>query len=116
VTVTDTKVSMDLLATANVDKFARMGVAFATAEKTVDEIADAVTNVKTGTAASNGVAVHNSTVDAPNESGSYQFTYAPYVSKDKADKTLYFYTFAVDTDGNVSLSSVVVVELAIAIA
>ncbi len=116
VTVTDTKVSMDLLATANVEKFARMGVAFATAEKTVDEIAAAVANVTTGTAASNGVAVHNSTVDTPNESGSYQFTYAPYVSKDKADKTLYFYTFAVDTDGNVSVSSVVSVDLANAVA
>ena len=116
VTVTDTKVSMDLLATANVDKFARMGVAFATAEKTVDEIAAAVANVTTGTAVSNGIAVHNSTVDTPNESGSYQFTYAPYVSKDKANKTLYFYTFAVDTDGNVSVSSVVSVDLANAVA
>ncbi len=116
VTVTDTKVSMDLLATANVDKFARMGVAFANAEKTVDEIAAAVANVTTGTAVSNGIAVHNSKVDKPNESGSYQFTYAPYVSKDKANKTLYFYTFAVDTDGNVSVSSVVSVDLANAVA
>ncbi|MGN1137809.1 MAG: starch-binding protein [Ruminococcus sp.] len=111
VTVTDTKVSMDLLATANVEDFARMGVAFATSEKSVEEITTAVTNVATGTAAFDGIAVHNSTVNAPNESGSYQFVYAPYVSKDKSDRIFYFYTFAVDADGNVSVSSVVSVDL-----
>ncbi|MGN1130634.1 MAG: hypothetical protein ACI4Q8_04720 [Ruminococcus sp.] len=110
-TISDTRISMDLLATANVEKFARMGVAFATEEKTADDIKSAVANVTTGTAVSNGIAVHNSTVDSPNESGSYQFVYAPYVSKEKSDRIFYFYTFAVDTDGNVSVSSVVSVDL-----
>lgn len=103
-TVSDAGVSMDLLATANVDDFARMGVAFATSEKSVAEISNAVSNVATDTAVFEGIAVHNSTVDAPNESGSYQFVYAPYVSKEKADRTLYFYTFVVDTDGKVYVS------------
>ena len=115
-TVSDTKVSMDLLATANIENFDRMGVVFAASERTEAEITAAVKAVTTGTSVSNGIAVHNSTVDSANESGSYQFTYAPYVSKDKANKTLYFYTFAVDTDGNVSVSSVVSVDLANAVA
>ena len=110
-TISDTKISMDLLATANVEKFARMGVAFATSEKSVAEISNAVSNVATGTAVFEGIAVHNSTVDSPNESGSYQFIYAPYVSKERADKTLYFYTFAVDTDGKVYVSLGVKVDL-----
>ena len=110
-TISDTKISMDLLATANVEKFAHMGVAFATSEKSVAEISNAVSNVATGTAVFEGIAVHNSTVDSPNESGSYQFVYAPYVSKEKADKTLYFYTFVVDTDGKVYVSSEVKVDL-----
>lgn len=110
-TISDTKISMDLLATANVEKFARMGVAFATSEKSVAEISAAVSNVLTGTAAFDGIAVHNSTVDSPNESGSYQFVYAPFVSKEKSDRIFYFYTFAVDTDGNVAVSSVVSVDL-----
>lgn len=110
-TISDTKISMDLLATANVEKFARMGVAFATSEKSVAEISNAVSNVATDTAVFEGIAVHNSTVDSPNESGSYQFIYAPYVSKEKADKTLYFYTFAVDTDEKVYVSLGVKVDL-----
>ena len=111
-TISDTKISMDLLATANVEKFARMGVAFATSEKSVAEISNAVSNAATGTAVFEGIAVHNSTVDSPNESGSYQFTYAPYVSKDKASKKLKFYTFAVDDEDNVFISEAVEVDLA----
>jgi hypothetical protein len=112
VTVTDEKVAMDFLATANVENFDRMGVVFATSEKSEDEIKTAVANVTTGTSVSNGIAVHNSEVNAPNASGSYQFTYAPYVSRAKATSTLYFYTFAVDTNGEVSISSTVKVDLA----
>ena len=114
-TVTDEKVSMDLLATAKVDKFARMGVAFATSDKPKADIESAVLEVSTGKGVSKKIAVHNSTVDSPNVSGYYQFVYAPYVSKemaiDNAATTLYFYTFVVDTDGRVEVSSGVPVDL-----
>lgn len=114
-TVTDEKVSMDLLATAKVDKFARMGVAFATSDKLPKDIESAVLKVTTDTAVSNKIAVHNSTVDSPNVSGYYQFVYAPYVSKEMATAhaatTLYFYTFVVDTNGKVYVSSGVPVDL-----
>ena len=115
-TVTDEIVSMDLLATAKIENFARMGVAFATSDKSKSDIEDAVLNVATDTAVSNKIAVHNSTVDSPNVSGYYQFVYTPFVSRDKATTTLYFYTFVVDTDGRVEVSSGVPVDLANAVA
>ena len=101
VSVTDEKVELDMLATANVNgKYQRMGVAFALSEKTEDEIAAAVQNVTTGTGTSNKIAVHNSTVDWYNQSGQYQFRYAPYFARDKAkDATIYFYTYVVTDDG-----------------
>ncbi len=106
VSVTDEKVELDMLATANVNgKFERMGVAFALSEKTEDEIAAAVQDVKTGTGTSNKIAVHNSTVDWYNQSGQYQFRYAPYFARNKAkDRTIYFYTYVVDNNGNVKVS------------
>ena len=101
VSVADDKVELDMLATANVNgKYQRMGVAFALSEKNEDEIAAAVQNVTTGTGTSNKIAVHNSTVDWYNQSGQYQFRYAPYFAKNKAkDATIFFYTYVVTDDG-----------------
>jgi hypothetical protein len=110
-TVTDEKISMEFLATANVDSFSRMGVAFATSEKAEEDIKAAVAQVTDGTNAYNNIAIHNSDITAPNESGSYQFTYAPFISKAKATKNLYFYTFAVDADGEVYVSKVASVDI-----
>jgi hypothetical protein len=115
-TITDTKVSMELLATANVDSFRRMGVVFTVGDESIENIKNAVADVTEGTKACNGVVVHNSAVQTPNESGSYQFTYAPYVSKDKANVVLNFYTYAVDAQGNISVSECVQVDLANAVA
>lgn len=107
VTVTDDKVELDMLATANVGKgtFQRMGVAFALSAKSSAEIESAVNAVTTGTDTSNKIAVHNSKVDNPNQSGQYQFRYAPYFSRSKAkDATIYFYTYVVDKDGKIKIS------------
>lgn len=111
-TVSDERVSMEFLATANVDSFSRMGVAFAASEKSEEEIKSAVAQVTDGTQAYNSIAIHNSDITAPNESGSYQFTYAPFISKAKATTNLYFYTFAVDADGEVYVSDVKQVNIA----
>lgn len=112
VTITDEQITLELLATANSDDFARMGVAFATSEKTQEELAAAVTAIETGTDVyDNSIVVHNSTVDSPNVSGQYQFIYAPYLSKENAVTTLYFYTYVVDSQGNVSVSTVVSFDL-----
>ena len=107
----DGKVTVELLASAIVEKFDRMGVAFAKAEKTQAEIEAAVKAITSGTAASNKIAVHNSDVTEANESGQYQFIYAPYVTDGYSGK-LYFYTFAVDTDGNVLVSAASEVDYA----
>ena len=107
----DGKVTVELLASAVVEKFDRMGVAFAKAEKTQAEIEAAVKAITSGTAASNKIAVHNSDVTEANESGQYQFIYAPYVTDGYSGK-LYFYTFAVDTDGNVLVSAASEVDYA----
>lgn len=115
-TISDEKVSMELLATANIEKFSRMGVVFTAKDYSIEELKTAVLNVTEKTNAYNGIVVHNSSVNQPNESGSYQFTYAPYVSKNKATKKLKFYTFAVDNEGNVSISESVEVDLANAVA
>ncbi len=115
-TISDTEISMELLATANVEKFSRMGVVFTIKDSSVEELKTAVLNVPENTAVYNNIAVHNSSVNKPNESGSYQFTYAPYVSKDKASKKLKFYTFAVDDEDNVFISEAVEVDLANAVA
>ena len=101
------RVTLDMLASANVEKgtFQRMGVAFALSEKTEDEIASAVQSVETGSGTNNKIYVHNSKVDQPNQSGQYQFRYAPYFSIDKAkERTIYFYTYVV-TDEGVKISS-----------
>ena len=100
--VDDSRVSLDMLATANVGtgKFERMGVAFALSEKSEDEITAAVEAITTGSGTSNKIGVHNSSVDWYNRSGQYQFRYAPYFAKDNAkDRTIYFYTYVVTEDG-----------------
>ena len=107
VCVTDNKVELDMLATANIGggTFERMGVAFALSEKTENEIKNAVQEVQTGTGTSNKIAVHNSKVDWYNQSGQYQFRYAPYFSISKAkDASIYFYTYVVDKNGSVKVS------------
>ena len=82
-----------------------MGVAFALSEKTENEIKNAVQEVQTGTGTSNKIAVHNSKVDWYNQSGQYQFRYAPYFSISKAkDASIYFYTYVVDKNGSVKVS------------
>ncbi|MCR5653023.1 MAG: hypothetical protein K6F88_04390, partial [Ruminococcus sp.] len=104
--IADDKVSYELLATANVDKFARMGVVFSASTKTTAQLKGAINQV-TGsqTQVYNKIAVHNSSVDFPNSSGLYQFTYAPYFTNLPANgATLYFYTFAVTTEGSVVIS------------
>ena len=110
VCVTDNKVELDMLATANIGdgSFERMGVAFALSEKTENEIKNAVLAVPTGTDTVDKIAVHNSSVDWCNQSGQYQFRYAPYFSKDKAkDAVIYFYTYVIDKDGNIKVSDAV---------
>ena len=102
ISVTDNKVELDMLATANAGtaKFKRMGVAYALSNKSEDEIAAAVDEIETGTGATNKIAVHNSSVNWYNQSGQYQFRYAPYFSISKAkDATIYFYTYVVTDDG-----------------
>ncbi len=104
VSVTDEKVELDMLATANVgtSTYQRMGVAFALSDREEKDIKAAVQNVTTGTAVdkNKGIAVHNSSVNMYNKSGQYQFRYAPYFARDKAqDAKLYFYTFVVTDEG-----------------
>ena len=102
ISVTDDKVELEMLATANTgtNKFKRMGVAFALSSKSEDEIAAAVDEIKTGTGTTNKIAVHNSSVNWYNQSGQYQFRYAPYFSISKAkDASIYFYTYVVTDDG-----------------
>ena len=68
--------------------------------KSEDEIAAAVDEIKTGTGTTNKIAVHNSSVNWYNQSGQYQFRYAPYFSISKAkDASIYFYTYVVTDDG-----------------
>ena len=107
INIADGRVTLDLLATANIGdgSFERMGIAFALSEKTASEIKTAVEAVPTGTGTQNKIAVHNSQVDYANQSGQYQFRYAPYFSIDKArDATIYFYTYVVDKNGSVKVS------------
>ncbi len=107
--VSEEKVMMELVATAKVDSdYERMGVAFATSEYNEDDVKEAVQQVVSGTArATNGVAVHNSSVGLANPSGQYQFIYAPYLSTSKVnpDLHLYFYAYVVKTDGTVIISN-----------
>lgn len=110
-TINDENVAIELLASAKSDKFARMGVVFATSQKSETELSAAVLNVTNGTAVHNTIAVHNSAVDSPNVSGMYQFTYAPYLNKSGANKVVYFYCFVVDTEGNVKISDVQEINL-----
>lgn len=97
--VTDEQLSLELLATANVDGFKNMGVAYTLSAKTSAQIQEAVTNI-TGTSYK-GIGVHKSAVDYPNSSGQYQFRYAPRMAtnKIKSNSTMYFYTYAVTDNG-----------------
>lgn len=104
VTINNDKVTLDMLATANVGEgsYQRMGVAFALSEKTDEEIIASVEKITTGTGTDkdNKIAVHNSRVDYCNQSGQYQFRYAPYFSIGKAkEASIYFYTYVVTDDG-----------------
>lgn len=97
-----------MLASATTDGFKRMGIAFASTERSSYDVSEAINAVTgTDTAVSNKIAVHNSLVDNPNVSGQYQFIYAPYVtvSKVNKDKSMYFYAFVVNTDGTVTISA-----------
>ena len=102
--------SLEFLATANIEGFERMGVAFGSSYKTQAQIASAVNSFTTlgSTKVVNKIAVHNSKVDCANSSGQYQFRYAPSVnvSSIPENASLYLYTFAV-TDNAVVVSEVV---------
>ena len=109
--VSDTQIALELLATANVETFSRMGVVFTKGEKDTALLEAAINNVTADTDVYQKVAVHNSSVDTANVSGLYQFTYAPYMAKASAKGELFFYTFAVDKDGNITLSAPTSVNL-----
>ncbi|MBR1731474.1 MAG: hypothetical protein IJ725_03455, partial [Ruminococcus sp.] len=106
------RVTIELLATANTADFARMGVLFYTSA-TMQE--DALKNAAASydelgkTKLLGAIAVHNSTVTEANESGQYQFIYAPNTT---STKTVYFRSFAVQKDGTVLLSEAQVVNFA----
>lgn len=110
--IDNTNVYMELLASASVEDYARMGVAFAKGAKTNDELASAIKEVTTDTSvAQNGIAVHNSKVTKASITGQYQFTYAPYISKGEVnDGDIYFYAYAVKTDGTVVISNAEIVN------
>ncbi len=110
--ISDDRVSYELLSTANVDSFQRMGVAFSASNKTSEELSYAINAVTSGTQVQNKIAVHNSKVDFPNSSGLYQFIYAPYLTNLPSNgATLYFYTFAVTKTGTVVISEPKVVSV-----
>ncbi len=112
-TITDERITLELLATAGVSSFERMGVAFAKTEADSDSIKQAVANVTSATGSYNNIVVHNSAVSDHNCSGQYQFIYAPYLSVSKAENNpeLYFYTYAVNADGDTVISDGVKVNL-----
>lgn len=102
------KVEMELLATAKVENFSRMGVAFSNhpLNKTDIEADAAEVTAKGATrAGSHGSVVYNSTVSEPNVSGQYQFLFGPYFQNNETyrDYTFYFYAFVVDASGNVTV-------------
>lgn len=100
-------VYMELLASAKVNTYSRMGVAFKTSEYTDDDVRDAVNEVASGTRkASNGIAVHNASVTKMNSSGLYQYIYVPYLSTTlvNPDMKIYFCAFIVKGDGTIILS------------
>lgn len=109
-TVEQERIRIQLLATAKTDDFKRIGIAYSTTKDlTKSEIEAAaseitVTDAKSH-AASNGVIIHNSTVDDYNVSGQYQFIFTPNmkISTGK-DRTLWFYAFVVDDNGDVTVS------------
>lgn len=111
--ITDEKITIELLATADVSSFKRMGVAFAKSGQSREAVAEAVNAVETGTAVHNGIAVHNSGVTKANISGQYQFIYEPYMSLVNAKKisSLCFYTFAKTATGEVVISDVAEVNI-----
>ncbi|MCR5652619.1 MAG: leucine-rich repeat domain-containing protein, partial [Ruminococcus sp.] len=110
--VNDEHLSLELLSTANVSGFRRMGVAYALAEKDRETLAEAVNNVSADKKVYNKIAVHFSDVDYPNKSGQYQFRFAPYMACGSIPegKSLYFYTF-VETDSGIVFSDAVPVAV-----
>ena len=100
-------IKMEMLVSATSSGFSRMGVAYAVTQRSADDVRSAIQTIVSGTAVNNKIAVHNSAVDNPNQSGQYQFIYAPYVSVSKVDKSksLYFYAYVVDKNGNITISA-----------
>lgn len=106
--VEDGKITMQFLATAKIDNFKRLGVAFSNHELSADDIkADAleVTDIAQSKRGSKGCVIYNSQATKPNASGQYQFIFAPYmnVTAGNKDMTLYFYNFAVSSDNEVTI-------------
>lgn len=102
------EIRMDLLATARVSDFARMGVAFTRSSVKNTDITAAVKEITSGTGrAQNGISVHNSTVDTANVSGQYQFTYVPTLTADSVgtDTVINFYAYTVKKNGEVLVST-----------
>lgn len=105
--VSEEKVIMELLATAKVENYARMGVAFGTTAFDEADVVEAATQVTSGTGrGTNGVVIHNSSVQLQNSSGQYQFIYAPYLSTSKVtpNLNLYFRAYVVKNNGDVIVS------------
>ncbi len=103
----DDNVYMEMIASAKVNSYSRMGVAFKTTEYTDDDVKAAVNEVTSGTRkASNGIAVHNSSVTKMNSSGQYQYLYVPYLSTSliNQDMKIYFCSYVVKGDGTILLS------------
>lgn len=102
------EIRMDLLVTARTSDFARMGVAFTQSSVKKADVITAVEEITSGTKkASNGIAVHNSSVDTANISGQYQFTYVPMITADSvsSDTVINFYAYAVKKNGEVIVST-----------
>ena len=109
------RITVELLSTGNSDKFARMGVVICTSADTQTSDLEAAvlndTNELGKTKVFGNIAVHTSNVQAANESGQYQFIYAPS-TKSTTTKTAYYRTFVVQNDGTVLLSEAQAVNYA----
>ena len=111
--ITDERITIDLLATADVSSFKRMGVAFALTSKDRESLAEAIGQVTGGTDVYNEIAVHNSGVTTANISGQYQFIYEPFLKlADIGTKErICFYTFAETAEGEIIVSDVADVKI-----
>lgn len=116
--INDDKITLELLATADVSSFKRMGVAFALGECDKESISSAALTVNSGTEKTDDIVIHCSQVSKPNKSGQYQFIFAPYSSLENAQKmnNLYFYTYSVTENNEVVISDGVKVDIKSALA